>query len=165
MGIEIERKFLVDYEKWRRLEKPAGTHYRQGYILDDAKRTIRVRLAGDHGFITIKGISTGISRKEFEYEIPAKDATELIDNFAGSEVEKTRYRITYAGKLWEVDEFSGDNEGLLMAEIELKQEDEKFEKPDWINKEVSDDERFYNSNLSKNPFKNWGNDFYHHTDD
>ena len=156
MGLEIERKFLVDHEKWAKVDKPDGTHYRQGYLVDEAIKTIRVRAAGEKGFITIKGSTTGITRKEFEYEIPVEEAIQLIDGFAVSEVEKTRYRITFKGKLWEVDEFWGNNKGLLMAEIELKQEDETFEKPDWITLEVSDDKRYYNSYLAKNPFKDWG---------
>ena len=155
MGMEIERKFLVDHEKWHHLKKPAGTPYRQGYLLDDESRTVRIRVAGDKGFITIKGTSTGISRKEFEYEIPVDEATEMIGELAVSEIQKTRHNINFEGKLWEVDEFSGDNDGLIMAEIELKAEDEAFEKPDWITVEVSDDERYYNSYLSKNPFKTW----------
>jgi len=156
MGVEIERKFLVDHEKWKKLKKPAGTHYHQGYLLDELNCTIRVRLAGTIGFVTIKGINSGISRTEFEYKIPAADASELIKSFSKSAVEKIRYRIRFAKKLWEVDEFLGDNEGLIMAEIELKDEKEEFKKPDWITGEVSADNRYYNSNLSKNPFKNWG---------
>ena len=156
MGVEIERKFLVDHEKWKKLKKPAGTHYHQGYLLDDLNCTIRVRLAGTVGFITIKGSNSGISRKEFEYKIPAAEASELIASMARSSVEKIRYKIKFAGKLWEIDEFLGDNEGLIMAEIELKEEEEKFDKPSWIGVEVSDDDRYYNSNLAKNPFKNSG---------
>jgi len=156
MGLEIERKFLVDHEKWKKHKKREGTHYRQGYLLDQANSTIRVRSAGKKGFITIKGSTSGISRKEFEYSIPVKEAIELIDGFAKSEVEKIRYRIRYKGKLWEVDEFLGDNDGLIMAEIELQSEDEAFEKPTWITREVSDDKRYYNSYLSKKPFKTWG---------
>jgi len=155
MGVEIERKFLVDHDKWRRLKKRAGTHYHQGYLLDEVNCTIRVRLAGKNGFVTIKGANSGITRKEYEYRIPGSDASELIGNFAKSAVEKIRYRIRFAGKLWEVDEFLGENGGLIMAEIELKDEKEEFQKPQWITFEVSDDERYYNSNLSKNPFKNW----------
>ena len=156
MGVEIERKFLVDHEKWRKLKKAAGTHYHQGYLLDGSSCTIRIRLAGSKGFITIKGSSSGITRKEFEYKLPAADAAELIKGFAGSSVEKIRYKIKFAGKLWEIDEFLGDNEGLIMAEIELKSENEEFEKPAWITSEVSHDNRYYNSKLAKNPFKNWG---------
>jgi len=155
MGVEIERKFLVDHEKWEQVKKTTGIHYRQGYLVDEASKTIRVRVAGKKGFITIKGSTSGISRKEFEYKIPVNDATELINGFAGSEVEKVRFRIRFKGKLWEVDEFLGDNQGLIMAEIELKQEDETFEKPGWITREVSDDDRYYNSYLAKNPFKKW----------
>jgi CYTH domain-containing protein len=155
MGTEIERKFLVDHEKWRVLNKPSGRHYRQGYLVDEAKKTIRVRIAGENGFITIKGATTGITRKEYEYKIPVSDAKELIDGFSASEVEKTRYRITFEGKLWEIDEFWGDNEGLIMAEIELKEEDEQFEKPDWTSREVSHDKRYYNSYLAKHPYRGW----------
>ena len=155
MGVEIERKFLVDHEKWGKLKKTAGIHYHQGYLVDDVHCTIRVRVAGTKGFVTIKGANSGISRKEFEYKIPASDASELIKSFAGSSVEKIRYKIKFAGKLWEVDEFLGDNKGLIMAEIELKHENEEFEKPGWITREVSDDDRYYNSNLAKNPFKDW----------
>src|SRR5580704_3976537 len=98
MGVEIERKFLVDHEKWAKLKKPAGTHYHQGYLLDELSCTIRVRLAGTTGFVTIKGSNSGITRKEFEYKIPASDASELIKNFAISSVEKIRYKIKFAGK-------------------------------------------------------------------
>jgi CYTH domain-containing protein len=156
MGIEIERKFLVDREKWNRVAKPPGTHYRQGYLLNDSHRTIRVRVTGKQGYITLKGAASGISRKEYEYKIPVKDGIELLDGFGAPEVEKIRYRIKFAGKLWEVDEFLSDNEGLIMAEIELKQETDEFKKPDWVTREVSDDERYYNAYLSINPYKNWG---------
>jgi len=156
MGVEIERKFLVNHQEWQKLIKPAGIHYRQGYLFDDLNCTVRVRLAGKTGFITIKGEGTGISRKEFEYEIPAADASELIKSFAKSAVDKIRYTIKFGNKLWEVDEFLGDNKGLIMAEIELENEKEEFDKPHWIAGEVSDDDRYFNSNLSKNPFKNWG---------
>lgn len=155
MGLEIERKFLVDHEKWRNTAKPAGVYYKQGYLTDEPYKTIRVRIAGEKGFITIKGVSENISRKEYEYEIPASEAAELIGGFANSVVEKTRYKISFAGKLWEVDEFAGDNEGLIMAEIELKSEDEAFEKPAWITREVSMDNRFYNSYLAGHPYKTW----------
>jgi adenylate cyclase len=156
MGVEIERKFLVDHKKWRQLSKRPGKHYHQGYLADDANCTVRIRVAGKTGFITIKGRSKGISRAEYEYKIPANEAAELIAGLAKSAVEKTRYRVKFAGKVWEIDEFAGDNQGLIMAEIELQSENEPFEKPDWITAEVSDDDRYYNSNLSKNPFKNWG---------
>ncbi len=155
MGLEIERKFLVDHEKWRQVVKPAGTNFRQGYLLNDDKRTIRIRVTGEQGFITIKGATSGITRREYEYKIPVKEGIELLDAFAVSEVEKTRYRIEFAGKIWEVDEFAGDNAGLIMAEIELDNETETFAIPPWVTLEVSDDARYYNSNLSINPFKKW----------
>lgn len=155
MGKEIERKFLVDLEKWNKLSKPAGHHYRQGYLLTDPNKTIRVRLTDTNGYLTIKGKSSGISRPEFEYEIPKEEARELLDNFSVSELSKTRYKIEYMNKLWEVDVFEKDNEGLIVAEIELELEKEEFEKPDWVAKEVTEDERYYNSNLTQYPFKNW----------
>jgi adenylate cyclase len=155
MGVEIERKFLVDTEKWQQAVKPAGTYYRQGYLLIEDKRTIRVRVTDKQAFITIKGATAGISRKEFEYEIPVADGTELLNGFAISEIEKIRYRLYFGNKLWEIDDFLGDNSGLLVAEIELQQENEGFDLPDWITLEVSHDAKYYNSNLSKNPYKNW----------
>ena len=156
MGIEIEKKFLVDHEKWGELTKPEGTYFRQGYLVNEPQKTIRIRVTEKLGFITIKGITQGITRKEFDYQIPRKDGIELLDNFAVSELEKVRYRITFAGKLWEIDEFAGDNKGLIMAEIELQNETDEFTLPPWVTCEVSGDEKYYNSNLSVNPFKNWG---------
>jgi CYTH domain-containing protein len=155
MAVEIERKFLVDAEKWQQAVKPEGTFYRQGYLLNEKGRTIRVRVTDKQAFITIKGATAGISRKEFEYEIPVADGTELLDSYAVSEIEKTRYRLYFGNKLWEVDDFMGDNAGLLIAEIELHHENEPFTSPDWITTEVSDDPRYYNSNLSKSPYKSW----------
>jgi adenylate cyclase len=155
MGVEIERKFLIDKEKWQQLAKPGGVYFKQGYIVSDAQQTIRIRIAGDNAFLTIKGATTGISRKEYEYTIPVKDAQEMLDSFAGSIVEKTRCYITFAGKVWEADEFLGDNQGLLVAEIELEHEAEEFEIPEWVMEEVTGDGRYYNSNLSIHPFTKW----------
>jgi adenylate cyclase len=155
MGVEIERKFLVDHERWKQMKKPAGTHYRQGYLLDSEKHTVRIRVTDKQGYITLKGAAKGISRPEFEYKIPKKDGVELLDAFSAPEVEKIRYRIRHEGKLWEVDEFLGANAGLIVAEIELKNENEAFKKPAWVTDEVSDDERYYNSNLSTRPYKKW----------
>ncbi len=155
MAVEIERKFLVDHEKWQALVMPDAMHFRQGYIFSDEKKTIRIRVTDTEAFITIKGTTSGFSRSEFEYTIPTADGIQLLDNFAVSELEKYRYNINYAGKLWEVDEFLGDNKGLLMAEIELDSEDEKFELPPWVAIEVTGDKRYYNSFLSVNPFKSW----------
>jgi CYTH domain-containing protein len=155
MPLEIERKFLINKAIWEKLEKPQGYFMRQGYISTDPSKTIRVRLTDEKAFLTIKGQSVGAVRAEFEYEIPQSDAKQLLDNFAESELSKTRYKINFDAKTWEVDEFYGDNEGLIVAEIELDSEDESFEKPIWITDDVTDDKRYFNSNLTKNPYKNW----------
>jgi len=155
MGKEIERKFLVNHNKWQDLTKPEGKQLRQGYISSDPNKTIRVRIADKQAWLTIKGISVGATRLEYEYEIPLEEAAELLDNFSENELEKTRHEITYAGKLWEIDVFSGDNDGLIVAEIELQAEDEQFDLPDWIAEEVTHEKKYYNSNLTKHPFKDW----------
>ncbi|NOY13262.1 MAG: CYTH domain-containing protein [Deltaproteobacteria bacterium] len=154
MAVEVERKFLVVNDSWR--DAATGVLFRQGYLCTEPERTVRVRLAGERGKLTIKGKAVGISRAEYEYPIPAAEAVELLDNLCLRPlIEKTRYRIEYAGRLWEVDEFHGVNAGLLLAEIELETEDQAFALPDWAGKEVSDDPRYYNSNLVREPFKNW----------
>ncbi|TWR29008.1 CYTH domain-containing protein [Mucilaginibacter pallidiroseus] len=155
MGIEIERKFLVDHIKWAAFNKPEGNVYRQGYILSDVSRTVRIRVTNKSAFITLKGGTTGISRSEFEYEIPIAEGIEILKGFAVSSIEKVRYNIPYKGHTWEVDVFEGDNAGLIVAEIELQSEEAIFEKPDWVTKEVSEDGRYTNASLSVNPFKNW----------
>ena len=155
MGVEIERKFLVDPEKWNKLEKPVGVFFKQGYMIREKDKTIRVRLAGEKGFITIKGATKGFSRKEYEYEIPAEDARELLKNFTDCGTTKTRYCVHEDGNVWEVDVFAHDNEGLIVAELELDDQQDEFTKPDWINREVTEDERYYNANLATHPFKNW----------
>jgi len=155
MGIEIERKFLVDHARWDATPKPPGNLYKQGYVLHEANRTVRVRITGDAAYLTFKGATQGISRSEYEYQIPVNDGVDLLNSFTTSVVEKTRYIINHQGKRWEVDVFDGDNAGLIMAEIELQSEDEMFERPDWILREVSEDSRYYNSNLSVHPFKTW----------
>lgn len=155
MGKEIERKFLLNLEVWHLTPKPKGLHFRQGYILTDPNKTIRIRATETKGFLTIKGKSVGASRLEYEYEIPLVEAVELLDHFSVAELEKLRYNIQYAGKLWEVDEFLGENKGLFVAEIELESEDEKFDLPLWVAEEVTADHRYFNSNLTSNPFKNW----------
>ena len=155
MGIETERKFLVDHTKWEQLEKPAGIHYRQGYILNSKTETVRVRVSDKQAHLNLKGQATGISRKEYEYEIPLSEGLEILDAFAKSGTEKVRFCINYKGKVWEVDVFKGDNAGLIVAEIELESEDESFEKPDWVTSEVTDDGRYSNASLSTYPFKDW----------
>jgi adenylate cyclase len=148
MPLEIERKFLVNSDKWTILHKPDPELIRQGYLLTDVDKTIRVRLKGEKGFITIKGKTTGAVRDEYEYEIPVNEAHELLDKFAVSELFKRRYEIEYSGKTWEVDLFEGVHQGLILAEIELSSESETFEKPDWVGEEVTGDVRYYNSYLA-----------------
>jgi len=156
MAKEIERKFLVDVTRWRDVKKPEGQTLRQGYIVTDPNKTIRVRIAGSRGFLTIKGVTVGATRSEYEYEIPVRDAEELLDGFVVSELSKIRYTLLFKNRVWEVDEFLGDNAGLFVAEIELASENDVFDVPDWAGREVTGEERYYNSNLTKNPFKNWG---------
>ena len=157
MKQEIERKFLVTGDDWR---KTAGTGLscRQGYITTGSTdATIRVRLLNGRGFLTIKGPTKGISRAEMEYEISAEDARYMLANFCGGGiiVSKVRYILIHDGSRWEVDEFDGDNKGLVVAEIELEREDQSFDKPDWLGEEVSFDRRYTNAALSREPFKNW----------
>jgi adenylate cyclase len=153
MGIEIERKFLVVGEAWRQGE---GTMYEQGYLNRDPERTVRVRIAGERAFLTIKGRSRGATRSEFEYEISKNDAGQLLLLSDGPIVRKVRRIVEHAGTRWEVDEFSGDNAGLVLAEIELEAEDAPFARPPWLGREVTEDPRYYNSSLATNPFRNWG---------
>ena len=154
MAKEIERKFLVHPRKWSDLG--AGLPIRQGYLCATKKSSVRVRTYGDRAYVTIKGHTTEITRDEYEYEIPFKDATEMLDGLCIHPlIEKTRYRIPFGGHTFEVDEFIGVNLGLTVAEVELKSADEKIELPDWIDREVSDDPRYYSSNLSAKPFSTW----------
>lgn len=155
MGTEIERKFLLKNDTWRGMA--AGTHYRQGYLNTDKGRTVRIRTLDEKGYLTIKGPAVNGVRKEFEYEIPYADAVEMLEELAVAPIiEKKRYKIPFAGFTWEVDEFSGPNSGLVLAEIELDFPTQPFALPPWIGREVTDDIRFYNSNLARNPFINWG---------
>jgi adenylate cyclase len=155
MELEIEKKFLIDKGKWEMVPKPEATFYIQGYLHTDADLTVRVRFSDNKGFLTIKGKSKGITRPEYEFEIDRDKAIEMIEVLSKARVEKKRYEIVYKGKTWEVDEFLGKNEGLIMAEIELESEDESFEKPDWIGLEVTEDERYYNAYLAINSFSQW----------
>lgn len=155
MAKEIERKYLVDLAQWQKIGKLSGEYYRQGYLVTDPQKTIRVRLTETKGFLTIKGISVGATRSEYEYEIPFAEAKELLDNFSISELSKIRYNVVFKNKKWEVDEFLGDNAGLFVAEIELNSEDEIFELPEWVGREVTGEEKYYNSCLTINPYKNW----------
>ena len=152
MGIEIERKFLVTGSAWRNSEP---LYFCQGYLSRDKSRTVRVRIAGDRGLLTIKGLTTGASRPEFEYEIPMDDAKEMLALCDAPVVEKNRRFVQHAGLMWEVDEFLGDNKGLIVAEVELGSEDQEIDLPDWVGLEVTDDSRYFNSNLATNPYKQW----------
>lgn len=155
MALEIERKFLVHHASWKEVVKPLGNEMRQGYLHADIDKTIRVRATNLKGFLTLKGKTIGATRSEFEYEIPKAEAIELLDLFATSELHKTRYEILFETYIWEVDVFHGKNEGLIVAEIELPSEDAVFSLPNWVAQEVTEDNRYYNANLSKTPFQEW----------
>lgn len=157
MATERERKFLVDKTMWLQLEKPPGKRLRQGYITCDPSKTIRIRVAEENAWLTIKGATTGFSRTEIECALPLAEAMEMLEHFAVSEISKTRYEIPFAGKIWEVDVFEGTNEGLIVAEIELESEAEYVEKPAWITAEVTADKRYYNASLSIHPYTDWKN--------
>ena len=154
MATEIERKYLVKDTGWKVEAK--GTVYRQGDLSTVKERTVRVRTINDNGYLTVKGITVGATRVESEYEIPAKDAGNMLDDLCERPIiEKTRYVIEYEGLNWEVDEFAGENQGLIVAEVELTDEDQKIALPDWIGEEVTGDPRYFNSNLIKHPFSEW----------
>lgn len=153
---EIERKFLLVDNSWK--NGLTGTPYKQAYLSSNPDRIVRIRVAGDKAFITIKGkpAPESISRPEYEYEIPLEDAEYMYENLCEPErIEKTRYLYEFKGHIWEIDEFHGENEGLIVAEIELKSEDETFEKPDWLGKDISFDYKYTNNNLAKKPYTSW----------
>ena len=154
MAKEIERKFLVKGDAWRKLAE--GVSYRQGYLNSQKERTVRIRTVGEKAYLTVKGPTRGVTRTEFEYEIPYEDCLAMLEELAEKPIiEKKRYRIPAGSYVWEVDEFFGVNEGLILAEIELPSEDAVFEKPDWIGEEVSGDPRYFNSSLVANPYSVW----------
>lgn len=153
MGKEIERKYLVNGDAWRALAE--GTTYRQGYLNSAKERVVRARTMGDKAALTIKGITTGATRLEFEYDIPFEDCTELLELCEQPLIEKTRYKIPIGNLVWEIDEFHGVNDGLIVAECELESEDQAVDKPDWVGEEVTGDPRYFNSNLIANPYKSW----------
>lgn len=154
MGKEIERKFLVRGEEWKKGAK--GTVYRQGYLSSVKDRVVRVRTIESKGFLTIKGITRGVSRSEFEYEISIEDANTMLDDICEKPlIEKKRYKIPVGGLVFEVDEFFGENEGLVVAEVELADEKQKIDLPAWAGAEVSGDPRYFNSNLIQRPYKTW----------
>lgn len=155
MALEVERKFLVVGTAWK--AGAAGIRFRQGYLSTVKERTVRVRSEGPRAVLTIKGVTAGATRLEFEYEIPLADANRMLDDLCERPlIDKTRYRIDAGrGLTWEVDEFHGDNQGLVVAEIELPSEDAAFERPSWVGDEVSADPRYFNANLIAHPYRTW----------
>ncbi|MGF1479768.1 MAG: CYTH domain-containing protein [Cyanophyceae cyanobacterium] len=153
MATEIERKFLVKGDGWRSLA--VGVPYRQGYLSTHRGKTVRVRVVGDRGILTIKGPTVGSTRSEFEYEIPIADALELLEMCDRPLIEKTRYKIPFGKLIWEIDEFAGENQGLILAEVELTHEEQVIDLPEWIAREVSDP-KYFNANLVKHPYREWG---------
>lgn len=146
MGVEIERKFLVKDDSFKS-EASSSYDIRQGYLNKDPERTVRIRICGDKGFLTVKGLTHGIARKEFEYEIPFSDALEMLDLCEGNVLSKTRYIINFEGMKWEVDEFHGKYRGLTLAEVELPYENYEVTIPDFVDREVTGDSQYYNSSL------------------
>ena len=155
MAIEIEHKFLLANDDWR-TQVSRSVRYRQGYLSTLATTSIRVRISDEHAWLNIKSAVIGTHRHEYEYEIPLADADEIINDLCRKPlIEKTRHFVTYQGHLWEIDEFDGDNAGLIVAEIELAQVGEQFAKPAWLGKEVTEDLRYYNNNLTQHPYSQW----------
>jgi CYTH domain-containing protein len=155
MSIETEHKYLINKELWAKVVPDKSLKIVQAYLHSDPEKTIRIRTKGVQGYITIKGKTTNASRPEYEYEIPIKDALEMIGDFAGMIIEKTRHYVKYKNKTWEVDVFEGLNSGLIMAEIELSSEDETYSLPPWITENVTADARYYNASLAQKPFTKW----------
>ena len=154
MSMEIERRFLVRGDGWRSLGTPRT--YRQGYLSVHPERTVRVRVVDDQAWLTLKARITDVSRHEFEYDIPLADACTMLDAMCPMQVSTQRTRLDFAGHVWEVDEFSGANAGLVLAEIELPSEETPFERPDWLGEEVTHDGRFTNAYLADHPYSTWG---------
>ncbi|PIP37138.1 MAG: adenylate cyclase [Desulfobacterales bacterium CG23_combo_of_CG06-09_8_20_14_all_52_9] len=154
MKREIERKFLVKDDGWK--HSAGGVVCRQGYLSRTQDCVVRVRIADDKAYLSVKGAVTAVTRTEFEYEIPFSDAEVLLSDFCENPlIQKIRHVVFYKGFIWEVDEFSGENQGLVIAELELESEDQVFEKPDWVGAEVTGDPKYYNANLVKNPYNQW----------
>ena len=154
MATEIERKYLVLEETWR--SRAVGMVFRQGYLSTVKERTVRVRVVGDLGYLTVKGLTVGSVRTEFEYQVPIADAEQMLDELCEQPlIEKTRYVIEENGLTWEIDEFAGANEGLIVAEVELGDESQQVDPPDWVGEEVTNDARYFNANLIAHPFSEW----------
>jgi len=154
MALEIERKFLLKNDNWRTIAK--GKRYKQGYIKNDTSSVVRVRIAGRRAFLTIKAKVNATTRLEYEYRIPRNDAEEMLGSLCKTPlIDKTRFVLKIDNLIWEIDEFYGDNDGLIVAEVELESEYQKITLPEWIGEEVTDDPRYYNANLAEHPFKDW----------
>jgi adenylate cyclase len=154
MAKEIERKFLTKGDVWRSLAK--GTSYRQGYLNSVKERTVRIRTIGDKAYLTVKGLTVGATRNEYEYEIPLVECNAMLDTLAEKPIiDKIRYKVPFGGLTWEIDEFFGENAGLVVAEVELESEEQQFKKPEWVGEEVTGDPRYFNSNLIKHPYTRW----------
>ena len=157
MGEEIERKFLVRADTWR--DGATGTRFRQGFLSVEPERTVRIRVAGSSAWLTIKGKTVGARRSEYEYEIPRSDAEQMLDALCVRPIiDKVRYTVQVGPHTWEIDVFEGENQGLIVAEIELRAENEAFERPGWLGEEVTDDPRYFNSNLAVHPFSTWSSE-------
>ncbi|MDH5484969.1 MAG: CYTH domain-containing protein [Gammaproteobacteria bacterium] len=155
MPVEIERKFLIRNDNWKSAVD-SSTPIRQGYLAPLSKASMRIRIDGDKANINIKSATLGIHRMEYEYPIPMDEALEMLDQLCDRpQIEKVRHRIKQGKHVWEIDEFAAENAGLIMAEIELESEDEAFDKPDWLGEEVTGDERYYNVNMVRHPYKDW----------
>jgi len=158
MGIEVERKFLVLSDAWRG-QAESCVPVLQGYLAETAVCSIRVRVAGDRAWLNFKGLTIGARRTEFEYPIPVEEALQMLDLYCeGRLIEKTRHLVPYAGHVWEIDEFHGANAGLVVAEIELANEDEAYARPEWMGREVTDDPSYYNIRLVEHPWEEWDHD-------
>jgi len=158
LALEIERKFLLAADAWRSDASRGGaeaTELRQGYLAAEAERSVRVRLARRRGTLTIKGPGAGAVRGEWEYEIPAAEAEELLELCRRPLIEKTRWRVDHAGRVWEIDEFHGANAGLVLAECELPDAEAELVLPSWVGREVTGDERYYNAYLARRPYGTW----------
>ena len=155
MGVEIERKFLVVDDSWRD-GAPAGIQYRQGYLSTDPRNSVRVRVSGDKAWLNIKSATVGVTRHEYEYEIPLADAHAILGELCVKPlIEKTRFIVEHDGRVWEIDVFEGDNAGLVVAEIELESDGEEFSLPAWAGEDVSGDVRYYNQRLVEHPYSSW----------
>lgn len=154
-NLEIERKFLVRNDGWRNGVRESA-YFRQGYLSNEVRCSVRVRIAGERAWLNLKSVTIGAQRHEFDYEIPVRDAHQMLDVLTVKPlIEKTRYFVEVGAHTWEIDVFEGDNAGLVVAEIELDSPDEPFEKPDWVGEEVTYDPRYYNTSLSTHPYRNW----------